>query len=83
MDHHSRHDPHQHRVTALFSDHEQSFELEPGTTLVQLTERLAALARQNHGWPIGITVLFDNAADPARRIASRQAHGLAKAAPTG
>ncbi len=75
--------PHQHHVTALFGDHEQSFELKPGTTLVQLTERLVELARQNHGWPTGITVRFDSAADTAGRIRSRQDHGLAKSAKTG
>lgn len=65
MNHQSCHAPHQHRVTALFGDHKQSFDLKPGTTLVQLTERLAELARQNHGWPMGVTVLFDTAVEQA------------------
>lgn len=72
MDHIPHHAPHHHHVTALFGDHEQSFDLRPGTTLIQLAERLAELARQNHGWPLGITVLFATAAAPAGRVASTQ-----------
>lgn len=78
MDHHSNDTPHQDRVTALFGDHELSFDLEPGTTLVQLAERLAELARQNHGWPMGITVLFDTAVEPVHRASLRQAQGIAR-----
>ncbi|MBU1210516.1 MAG: hypothetical protein KJ587_04470 [Alphaproteobacteria bacterium] len=61
MDNHPHHTTPQHRVTALFGDHEQSFDLVGGTTLAQLAERLAGLAQQNHGWPVGISVVFDTA----------------------
>jgi hypothetical protein len=59
MDHLSNHSPHQLRVTALFGDQEETFDLANGTTLGQVAERLAQLARQNHGWPVGISVVFD------------------------
>lgn len=79
MDLHPHHAPHQHRVTALFGDHEQSFDLAGGTTLGQLAERLAELARQNHGWPMGITVLFDRPAEPAGNAVSRKPRGVERA----
>lgn len=65
------------RVTAVFSDHEQSFELGLGTTLEQLTDRLAELARQNYGWPVGISVVFDGSgsAQPIERLESLQPAG--------
>ena len=59
MDHHPHQPSHWHRVTAAFGDHEQSFDLVDGTTLAQLSERLAHLAGQNHSWPTGISILFD------------------------
>lgn len=77
MPNHSHHTPHQHRVTALFGDHEQSFDLTRGTTLAQLVERLADLARQNHGWPVGISVLFDTTAEPAGNGGARQPQSAA------
>lgn len=82
MDHRPHHASQKYRhqrVTALFGDHEQSFDLMPGTTLVQLAERLADLARQNHGWPMGITVVFDTAAKPASNARSRQSESATRA----
>lgn len=80
MAHHSHHTPQQHRVTALFGDHEQSFELVNGTTLAQLVERLAELARQNHGWPVGISVVFDTASKPS---SNSHPHAMQSRAPIG
>ncbi len=77
MDHHSHHTQPHHRVTALFGDHEQSFDLVGGTTLAQLVERLAELARQNHGWPVGISVVFDTAAEASSNGHARAMHGRA------
>ena len=79
MNQHPHHVAHQHRVTALFGDHEQTFDLLPGTTLIQLAERLADLAKQNHGWPMGITVVFDPAVKPAVRAWCRQTQGAVRA----
>lgn len=76
MDHHPHHAAHQHRVTAMFGDHEQSFDLEPGTTLLQLVDRLAVLARQNHGWPMGVSVVFDAASCALGRADRNGQHGL-------
>lgn len=75
MDRHPSHRPQQHRVTALFGDHEQSFDLETGTTFAQLAELLADLARQNHGWPKGVSVVFENAPNVAHTDMSTRPHG--------
>lgn len=78
MQHHPHHSPNQHRVTALFGDHEQSFDLKNGTTLEQLVERLADLARQNHGWPLGISVVFDTPAVSNREADLRHCNSAAQ-----
>ena len=69
MDLHPRRISHQHRVTALFGDHRQTFDVAGGTTLAQLSEQLADLAFKNNGWPVGISVVFDT---------NLQAHGAAR-----
>jgi hypothetical protein len=80
MDHLSNHSPHHLRVTALFGDHEESFDLANGTTLEQVAERLAQLAQQNHGWPVGISVLFDAEPEPSSKA---QFSALQGRAPSG
>ncbi len=61
MERSSHHASPQLRVTALFGDHEQSIDLDRGTTLGHLAELLAELARQNRSWPVGISVVLKNA----------------------
>jgi len=67
MDRHLNAQPHSqpryHRVHAVFGDHEQSFDFAVGTTLAQLSERVADLARENANWPVGVSVVFDSQAN--------------------
>lgn len=65
MDHQFQHSSRHHRVTAMFEGHQQSFDLAPGATLVQLTACLARLASQNHAWPVSVSVLIDATTKPA------------------
>ncbi len=53
------HSPHRLRVTALFGDHHQCFDLATGTTFGQVAERLAEVSQVNHDWPLGISIVFD------------------------
>lgn len=78
MSYHSQITTNQHRVSARFWDHEQSFDLVSGTTLAQLAERLAELAQQNHGWPVGISVVFDVPSERLREtdIGAPQTHHM-------
>ncbi|MDX2290399.1 MAG: hypothetical protein NW217_16470 [Hyphomicrobiaceae bacterium] len=64
MELHSHFGPHHHRVTALFGDHQQSFDLLAGTTFAQLAEQLAGLAQDNQGWPKGISIVFERSSQP-------------------
>ena len=46
----------QSRVTAVFEDCALSFTLGKGTTLEELSDRLANLGLWHNGWPVAITV---------------------------
>ena len=81
MDRFSHHAPQQHRVTAVFGDHKESFHIASGSTLGQLAERLADLAQQNHSWPVGIAVVFETAPRVPNETRSRSTHGGASRAP--
>jgi len=48
----------QSRVTAVFEDCALSFTLGKGTTLEELSDRLANLGRRHNGRPVAITVKF-------------------------
>ncbi len=76
MELHSHSGPHHHhRVTALFGDHQHSFDMTAGTTFAQLAEQMADLAQDNQGWPIGISVVVERNSKPlpARQTRRRRA----------
>ncbi len=86
MDHHlnsqPRSQPRYHRVHAVFGDHEQSFDFAPGTTLAQLSERVADLARENADWPVGVSVVFDSQANDRTTRRAKVRDPKEKTAPT-
>ena len=55
------------RVTAVFEDRALSFILAKGTTLEELSDRLADLGRHN-GCPVAITVKFGVSSGKARPL---------------
>ncbi len=73
----------QYRVTAVFSDHEKSFDVGRGSTLEQITDRLSELARQNHAWPLGVSIVFDAPASSAHPAEMMRQHPHLASVSTG